>query len=936
MALEEITVKGARENNLKDIYITFPRQKLVVVTGLSGSGKSSLVFDTIYAEGRRRYMESLSSYARQFLGRIEKPDVDSIDGLSPTISIDQKGASSNPRSTVGTMTEIYDYLRLLYARIGVPHCPQCGREIAPQTLDQIVETISSYEIGTKFNLLAPIVRGKKGKFQEDLRDILKSGYIRVRIDGKIIRLDDSEELPNLDRYVIHNIEVVVDRFTIKAGSRQRLSESIELALQLGKGVIILQNVATGEEKFFSQNLACINCELSFAPLEPRLFSFNSPFGACPECAGLGFISELDLDLVVPNHSLTLREGALAPWGKPIRSFRYFASESWFWAQLGELVDLGLVDLDLPWDEMDERQKNFILYGTMGASDLPKFAGALPILDKRFKESNSEWALEELGKYRHDVLCKACQGHRLKPQARAVTIDNLPIHTICQLPIDKLKDWLNNLEISSRERTIAKLIFRELEARLQFLLNVGLNYLSLDRTAVTLSGGEAQRIRLATQIGSGLVGVLYILDEPSIGLHQRDNQRLIDTLKNLRDLGNSLIVVEHDEDTIRAADNIVDIGPGAGVHGGEIVAQGELADIIANPRSLTGAYLSKKKVIAIPEMRRTGNGKELIFYGCKQNNLKGIDVRLPLGKMICITGVSGSGKSTLVNEIIYKNLAKHLGLKIAGLGECEKIEGLEFIDKLIAIDQSPIGRTPRSNPATYIGMFDAIRQLFAQTSEAKMRGYKPGRFSFNIKGGRCEACQGQGINKIEMNFLPDVFVPCEVCHGHRYNRETLEVHFKGKNISEVLDMTVEEALEFFLIHQSIFNKLQTLFDVGLGYIKLGQNATTLSGGEAQRIKLAAELSKKALKNTLYILDEPTTGLHFEDINRLMQVLHRLTDAGSSMIIIEHNLEVIKCCDWLIDLGPEGGEEGGQIIFAGTPEDICHCERSYTGKFLKNVL
>ncbi len=935
MALEEIIIKGARENNLKNINLIIPRNKMTVVTGLSGSGKSSLVFDTIYAEGRRRYMESLSSYARQFLGRLDKPDVDSVEGLSPAISIDQKGTSANPRSTVGTVTEIYDYLRLLYARAGLPHCPKCGREIFPQTLDQIVEIIFNNPEDSKFNILAPLVRGRKGQFHKLLQDTLHKGFSRIRIDGQIIRLDDEGDWPQLDRYVIHNIEIVVDRIVVKPSARHRIAESVELALKLGEGVILLQNLEGGQQ-LYSQNLACLECGLSFAKLEPRLFSFNSPFGACPECSGLGFVSKLDLNLVIPNPSLSLNEGALAPWGKPIHSLRYHMRETWFWSQAQKLAELGLIDLDKPWQELSQEEKNLILHGCPANGYVPSFAGALPMLEKRYQEANSEWAIEELNQFRVNSLCQACGGARLKPEARSVTVDGLTIAQLCAKPIDKAQQWLEALNLSAQNQAIARPIVRELKARFQFLLNVGLNYLSLDRAASTLSGGEAQRIRLATQIGSGLVGVLYILDEPSIGLHQRDNQRLLDTLKRLRDLGNTLIIVEHDEDTIREADHIVDIGPGAGVHGGEVVVSGTLQDILNEPRSLTGAYLSGDKAIAIPYPRRPRGQERITIYGCKQNNLQNIDVEFPLGLMIGVTGVSGSGKSTLVNEILYKHLAQHLGLKVEDLGQCDKVEGAELIDKLIVIDQSPIGRTPRSNPATYTGMFDAIRSLFAESPEAKMRGYKPGRFSFNIKGGRCEACQGQGLLKIEMNFLPDVCVPCEVCQGRRYNRETLEIHFKGKTIAEVLDMTVDEGLEFFANYPKIRSKLQTLFDVGLSYIRLGQAATTLSGGEAQRIKLAGELAKRALGRTLYILDEPTTGLHFDDVAKLMGVLRRLVEAGGSMIIIEHNLEVIKYCDWLIDLGPEGGTGGGQIVACGTPEEVAQNDYSWTGKFLKNIL
>lgn len=935
MALEEIVVKGARENNLKNVNVVIPRDKMTVVTGLSGSGKSSLVFDTIYAEGRRRYMESLSSYARQFLGRLDKPDVDSVDGLSPAISIDQKGASANPRSTVGTVTEIYDYLRLLYARIGLPHCPKCGREIFPQTLDQIVDAVMSHEAGTKFNILAPLVRGRKGQFHKLFKETLDRGFSRMRVDGEIMRFNDDNDFPDLERYAAHSIEVVVDRISVKLESKHRIAESVELALKLGEGVIVLLD-GEGQEHLFSQNLACAECGLSFAALEPRLFSFNSPFGACPECAGLGFVSNLDMNLVVPDPKLSLNEGALAPWGKPVHSMRFHMRETWFWSQLEKLADAEGIRFDIPWNRLSEEKQKLVLYGCEEDGRRPRFEGALTILDRRWREADSDWAREELERFRSSALCTACKGTRLKPEARSVTVAGVPVFELCAWPISKAKSWLSGLELSDRDASVARLVLRELRARFDFLINVGLDYLSLDRAAATLSGGEAQRIRLATQIGSGLVGVLYILDEPSIGLHQRDNRRLLETLQNLRDLGNTLIVVEHDEDTIRAADNIVDVGPGAGVHGGEIVACGSVQNIIDEPRSVTGDYLSGRRRIEVPAERRAGSGGHIIVRGCTQNNLKDIDVDVPLGIMVGVTGVSGSGKSTLVNEILCARLSRHLGLKVETAGSCREIEGCDLIDKLIVIDQSPIGRTPRSNPATYTGMFDSIRTLFAEVPEAKMRGYKPGRFSFNIKGGRCEACQGQGILKIEMNFLPDVFVPCEVCHGSRYNSETLQIRYKGKNIAEVLDMTAEEGLEFFANFPRIRSRLQTLCDVGVGYLRLGQASSSLSGGEAQRIKLAAELSKKALGRTLYILDEPTTGLHFDDIAKLIKVLRRLVEAGGSMIIIEHNLDVIKSCDWLIDLGPEGGVRGGQVVAEGTPEQVAECPGSWTGRFLKDVL
>ncbi|MGM9998984.1 MAG: excinuclease ABC subunit UvrA [Candidatus Bruticola sp.] len=933
MALEEIVVKGARENNLKNINLAIPRNKMTVVTGLSGSGKSSLVFDTIYAEGRRRYMESLSSYARQFLGKLDKPDVDSVEGLSPAISIDQKGSSSNPRSTVGTVTEIYDYLRLLYARIGQPHCPQCGQEIFPQTLDQIVDIIFTNPEGTKFNILAPLVRGRKGQYQKLFQNVLSQGLSRIRIDGEIVRLDNEEEIPQLDRYVIHNIEAVVDRIVVKPTARHRIAESVELALKLGEGIILLHNLEGGEQ-LYSQNSACLECGLSFASLEPRLFSFNSPFGACPDCSGLGFVSEFDINLVIPNKHLSLNEGALAPWGKPVHSLRYHMRETWFWSQMLKLADRGLIDLDCPWCELTPQEQNLTLYGCTAASaDIPNFAGALPMLEKRFKETDSESAASELSRFMVSSLCPSCKGTRLKKEALSVTINETNIHELCSKSVIKSLKWLDNLTLSSKNQTIAKPIINELKGRFQFLINVGLDYLSLNRAASTLSGGEAQRIRLATQIGSGLMGVLYILDEPSIGLHQRDNQKLLETLKRLRDIGNTLIVVEHDEDTIRAADHIVDIGPGAGVNGGEVVVSGSFQELLAEPRSLTGAYLRGERSIPLPQQRRPKNRGAIRLYGCRRNNLHSLDAEFPLGMITGVTGVSGSGKSTLVNEVLCKNLSQPEG---AALICCDRLEGAEFIDKVINVDQMPIGRTPRSNPATYTGLFDAVRKLFAASPEAKMRGYKPGRFSCNVKGGRCEACQGQGVLKIEMNFLPDVCVPCEVCQGRRYNRETLEVRFKGLTIAEVLDMTIEEGLQFFANYNSISSRLQMLADVGLGYLRLGQSASTLSGGEAQRIKLAGELAKRALGNTLYILDEPTTGLHFEDIAKLMKVLNRLAQAGATIIIIEHNLDVIKCCDWLIDLGPGGGEHGGRLVACGPPEEVAANPNSWTGRFLKPIL
>jgi excinuclease ABC subunit A len=935
MALDRLVIRGAREHNLKNIDLDLPRDRLIVITGISGSGKSSLAFDTIYAEGQRRYVESLSSYARQFLGQMEKPDVDDIEGLSPAISIDQKGASRNPRSTVGTVTEIYDYLRLLYARVGHPHCPQCGRNIEPQTIDQMVDKVLALPEGTRLMLLAPLVRGRKGHYQKLFREIRDKGFTRARVDGDLIRVDEAEDVV-LERYVQHDIEVVVDRIVVKAGARQRIAESLETTLGLSGGTALLAEV-DGPEQLFSQHLACAECGLSFSEMAPRLFSFNTPHGACPGCTGLGFMPEVDPNLVVPDTSLSCLQGALAPWGKPIYSFRHHPRESWFWRRVERVAEHVGIGLELPWKNLPEAHRNLLLYGARAAGvEGCEYEGALPLLARRFAETESDWAREEIEKFMTLRACPDCQGARLKPEARAVTVQGLNLPAFTALSVRSARDWMEGLELTEREQYIARQILKEIQARLKFLDDVGLDYLTLDRAAGTLSGGEAQRIRLATQIGSGLVGVLYILDEPSIGLHQRDNRRLLETLFSLRDLGNTLLVVEHDEETIREADYVVDIGPGAGVHGGRIVAEGTPEQVAGHPESVTGAYLSGRVQIPLPTRRRRPRGEWIEVLGCRQNNLQGIDVRFPVGLFTVVTGVSGSGKSTLVNETLHRALALTLRTSSEKPGELADIRGVEFIDKVITIDQAPIGRTPRSNPATYTGLFDSIRQIYAQTPEARLRGYQPGRFSFNVKGGRCEACQGQGILKIEMHFLPDVFVPCEVCRGKRYNRETLEVHFKGRNIAEVLDMTVEEALEVFENLPRIARKLTTLRDVGLGYIRLGQAATTLSGGEAQRVKLATELSRKATGRTVYLLDEPTTGLHFADVAHLLEVLHHLVKAGNTVVVIEHNLDVIKAADWIIDLGPEGGDRGGQIVVTGAPEVVAACPDSWTGRYLRPVL
>ena len=937
MTQDYLRVRGARAHNLKNIDIDIPRDKLVVITGLSGSGKSSLAFDTIYAEGQRRYVESLSAYARQFLGQMDKPDVDSIEGLSPAISIDQKTTNRNPRSTVGTATEVSDYLRLLFARIGHPHCPKCGRGISQQTVQQMVDQVMSLPERTKLQILAPLVKGKKGEHHKVLEDARKAGYVRVRVDGETRDLSEEIELAKNKK---HSIEVVIDRISLKPESAERLADSLETALKLGEGNVIV-DITDGSELLFSENFACPDCGIALEEISPRLFSFNSPYGACPACTGLGANLVVDIDLLLPDRSLSMAAGAIAPWAK---------STSSYYPKMMEAVAINLgFEMDTPLQELDENQWKGLLYGTetpicfqyKNIFDQLKtyntnFEGLVPLFGRRYRESTSDMVRVEIERYMSEHPCPECHGKRLKPEALAVKVGRISIDDLTRLPITEALSFLNSLTLTPKEQTIAHQILKEIRERLGFLLNVGLDYLTLGRAAGSLSGGEAQRIRLATQIGSSLMGVLYVLDEPSIGLHQRDNARLLSTLKRLRDLGNTLIVVEHDEGTMIAADHIIDIGPGAGAHGGRVVAEGAIEEIKANKESITGQYLCGAKQIAVPEKRRQPNGKWLEVFGARENNLKNFQVRVPLGLFTCVTGVSGSGKSTLVNEIIYKGLATKLGGARHRAGAHDRLEGLEHLDKVIDIDQSPIGRTPRSNPATYTGVFDFIRELFSITPEAKMRGYKPGRFSFNVKGGRCEACHGDGIIKIEMHFLPDVYVPCEICEGKRYNRETLEVRYKGKNIAQVLEMTVDEAVEFFQVVQKIARKFQTMQDVGLGYIRLGQPATTLSGGEAQRIKLATELSRRSTGKTIYILDEPTTGLHSADIDKLLHVLHRLVDAGDTVLVIEHNLDVIKTADWLIDLGPEGGNRGGEVVIAGTPEDIASCPASYTGQYLKRYL
>ncbi len=940
MPQKNIIVKGAREHNLKNVDVEIPRDKLVVFTGLSGSGKSSLAFDTIYAEGQRRYVESLSSYARQFLGQMEKPQVDYIEGLSPAISIDQKTTSKNPRSTVGTVTEIYDYLRLLYARIGIPHCPVCGREISRQTVDDIVDSVLELPEGTRIQVMAPIARGKKGQFVKELESAKKDGYVRVRVDGIIYDLSEKIEL---DKNKKHNIEIVVDRLVVKESIRSRLADSIETATGLSNGILLV-DVIDGEEKLYSLDYACPEHGVSIEELEPRMFSFNNPFGACPTCSGLSVFMKPDPDLIVPDKNLSLRQGAIKASG-------------WSNADGGTIAQMymeGIAQkygftLDTPFKDIPAGGVDAIMYGTKGeklkltrrneygtGSYMTAFEGICNNIERRYKETTSDWSRAELEQCMSTVKCPECHGARLRKESLCVTVGGINIDEFANKSIVKAIEFLDSLTLTDREQMIAKLIVKEIKDRLTFLRSVGLGYLTLARSSSSLSGGESQRIRLATQIGSSLVGVLYILDEPSIGLHQRDNEKLLNTLRNLRDIGNTLIVVEHDEDTMRAADYIVDVGPGAGIHGGNIVCTGTAEDIMNCKESITGQYLSGRKKIPVPAKRRKGNGKSLKIIGARENNLKNIDAEIPLGEFVCITGVSGSGKSSLINEILYKRLVTELNGAKKVAGAHTDILGIDNLDKVIAIDQSPIGRTPRSNPATYTGVFNDIRDLFASTAEAKARGYKANRFSFNVKGGRCEACQGDGIVKIEMHFLADIYVPCDVCKGARYNRETLEVKYKGKNIYDVLEMTVEEGLEFFSSIPKIKRKLQTLYDVGLGYVKIGQPATTLSGGEAQRVKLSTELSRRSTGKTVYILDEPTTGLHTADVHKLIEVLHRLVDNGNSVIVIEHNLDVIKTADWILDLGPEGGDEGGEIIAQGTPEQVAATEGSYTGQYLKKLL
>ena len=939
MGLDKIVIRGAKEHNLKNIDLAIPRDKLVVFTGLSGSGKSSLAFDTLYADGQRRYVESLSSYARQFLGQMEKPNVDSIEGLSPAISIDQKSTSNNPRSTVGTVTEIYDYLRLLYARIGVPHCPVCGREISQQSVDQMVDRVLALPEGTKIQVLAPVVRGRKGEHMGELDAARRSGFVRVRCDGNMY---DLSETIKLEKNKKHTIEIVVDRLVVGESIRSRLTGSLETAIGL-TGNLAVVDVIGGEELLFSQSYSCPVHDISVDELSPRMFSFNNPYGACEKCTGLGTFMKVDPEMVVPNKNLSIRGGAIKASG-------------WYFADGGiaQMYYEGLAErygfsLDTPFKELPKKIQDILFYGTNGekltvrretgsmkGSYFTDFEGVINNLERRFRETNSQWMKEEISAWMSSVLCPDCHGERLKPTTLAVTVGGINISQFAAMSVNDALAFIDGLKLSERDRMIAAQILKEVRERLGFLKSVGLEYLTLSRAASTLSGGESQRIRLATQIGSSLMGVLYILDEPSIGLHQRDNDRLIETLKRLRDLGNTLIVVEHDEDTILAADYVVDIGPGAGVHGGEVVFSGEVPELLACEKSVTGQYLSGKKRVPVPTARREGNGSWLTIKGARQNNLKGIDVPIPLGTFTAVTGVSGSGKSSLVNEILYKALAGELNGARMKPGKHEEILGIEALDKIIAIDQSPIGRTPRSNPATYTGVFNDIRELYAQTNDAKMRGYNSGRFSFNVKGGRCEACEGDGIIKIEMHFLPDIYVPCEVCKGKRYNRETLEIHYKGKSIYDVLEMTAEEALVFFENVPKIKRKIQTIVDVGLGYVKLGQPATTLSGGEAQRVKLATELSRRATGRTIYVLDEPTTGLHTADVHKLIEVLQKLVDAGNTIVVIEHNLDVIKVADYIVDLGPEGGDRGGEVVASGTPEQIAAAKGSYTGKYLKKIL
>ncbi len=937
---DNIVIKGAKEHNLKNISLEIPKNKLVVITGLSGSGKSSLAFDTLYAEGQRRYVESLSSYARQFLGIMDKPNVESIDGLSPAISIDQKTTSKNPRSTVGTVTEIYDYIRLLYARIGVPYCPKCGKKIEKQTVDQIVDSVLELDEGTRLQVLAPVIRGRKGEYKKLLEDFAKEGFVRARVDGNTVELTDDIEI---DRKKKHNIDIIIDRLVIKSDIRARLTESVETAMKYANNLVTV-DIPGKKELLFSGNYACPDCGISFEELSPRMFSFNNPVGACPTCTGIGYLMKMDEDLIIPDKNLTLYNGVKAFGASTMKKGDTIAKM--YFEAIGRHygVDISKPIKDLPRDFLDK-----ILYGTgdeeiefeyetafgVRRNKVP-FEGVIPTLERRHRETKSQGMMQFYEMYMSNMECPDCHGARLKKESLSVRVGSKNINELTDMSIFHIKEYLNSLTLSEKDSMIADQILKELGKRLQFLIDVGLDYLTLSRSAATLSGGEAQRIRLATQIGSGLTGVMYILDEPSIGLHQRDNDKLIATLKKLRDLGNSVIVVEHDTDTMYAADQVIDIGPYAGVHGGNVMAQGTAEEIAKIPDSITGQYLSGRKQIPVPKKRRKSNGKSIEVVGAKEHNLKNISVKFPLGEFICVTGVSGSGKSTLINEVLYKNINKALNKSNEKVGSCKEVKGLHNIDKIINIDQSPIGRTPRSNPATYTGVFDFIREIFATTNEAKMRGYDKGRFSFNVPGGRCEACSGDGIIKIEMNFLSDVYVPCEVCKGKRYNKETLEVKYKGKSISDVLDMTVEEALQFFENIPRIKQKIQTLYDVGLGYIKLGQPSTTLSGGEAQRIKLATELSKRATGKTLYILDEPTTGLHIDDVHRLVDILQRLVDTGNTVIVIEHNLDLIKTADYIIDLGPEGGDKGGEIIAVGTPEKICQNERSFTGQFLKTYL